>query len=174
MKRYFFIIAVMAVLVAGCNQNTKTPKTTVDDVKKTEAILYNADMTINMEAIPEAVATYGRYVDDNPEAADAPEVLFRAIEVAVNTRQDAQQSINMVNRLVTDYPQFDKNPVALFMLATFVYDEQQHDLDKARETYQRIIDTYPNSPFASDASIAITQLGMTPEELVKMFEEASN
>ncbi len=77
----------------------------------------------------------------------------------------------MVDQLVTDYPKYENTPVALFMLASFVYDEQLHDLDKARETYQRIIDEYPDTPFAADASIAITQLGMTPEELVRMFEE---
>ena len=90
--------------------------------------------------------------------------------VSVNTKQDAQQSIKLVNKLVADYPKCDKNPVALFMLATFVYDEQLHDLDKARETYQQIIDNYPDNPFAKDASIAITQLGMTPDELIRMFE----
>ena len=57
------------------------------------------------------------------------------------------------------------------MLATFVYDDQQHDLDKAREAYQQVIDQYPDSPFARDAEIAITQLGMTPEELIRKFEE---
>ena len=39
---------------------------------------------------------------------------------------------------------------------------------------QRVIDEYPGTPFADDAAIAITQLGMTPEELVRMFEEADN
>ena len=74
----------------------------------------------------------------------------------------------------SNYPEFDKNPVALFMLATFVYDEQLHDLDKAREAYQQIIDNYPENPFANDAAIAITQLGMTPEELIRMFESQEN
>jgi len=57
------------------------------------------------------------------------------------------------------------------MLASYVYDEQLGDLDKARETYQQIVDNYPDSPFASDAAIAITQLGIPLEDLVKMFEE---
>ena len=71
---------------------------------------------------------------------------------------------------MTNYPQFDKNPVALFMLASYVYDEQLHDLDQARAAYERIVNEYPESPFARDAAISIQQLGMTPEELIKMFE----
>ena len=105
------------------------------------------------------------------ETFDSAEALFNAISEGVGTHQDPQQSIKMVDQLVTDYPEYENNPVALFMLASFVYDEQLHDLDKARETYQRIVDEYPDCPFANDAAIAITQLGMTPEELVKMFEE---
>lgn len=105
------------------------------------------------------------------ETFDSAEALFDAISEAVVTNQDPQRSIKMVDQLLTTYPDYENNPVALFMLASFVYDEQLHDLDKARETYQRVIDEYPDCPFANDAAIAITQLGMTPEELVKMFEE---
>ena len=169
MKKRILLMAVATLFVmASChNQNQKT---TERDVKKAEQALFNEDQTMNETAATEAVATFSKYAEENAEAADAPEVLFKAIDIAINMRQDAQQSIAMVNRLVTDYPSFDKNPVALFMMATFVYDEQLNDLDKARETYQQIIDNYPDNPFAADAAIAITQLGMTPEELIKMFE----
>lgn len=168
MKKIVFLFVLM-VAMAGChNQNSKT---TVNDVKKAEAALFNEDQTVNAEAATDAVAVFTKYAEENPEAADAAEYLFKAIEISINTKQDAQQSIGLVNRMVTSYPESEKNPVALFMLATFVYDEQLHDLDKARETYQQIIDNYPDNPFAGDAAISITQLGMTPDELVKMFEE---
>lgn len=168
MKKNILLFAILLLVVAGCNRN---PKTNAEDVKKAEAALFNEDLTANFEAVPDAIATFTKYVEDNPEATDAADVLFKAVEISINTKQDPQQSIGLVNKLVADYPKFDKNPVALFMLATFVYDEQQHDLDKARETYQQIIDNYPDNPFARDAEISITQLGMTPEELIRMFEE---
>lgn len=167
MKKSILLFAILLLVVAACNRNAKT---TQNDVKKAEEALFNEDQTMNAEAVTDAVATFNKYVEENPEAADAPEVLFKAVEISVNTKQDAKQSIELVNKLVANYPECDKNPIALFMLATFVYDEQLHDLDKARETYQQIVDNYPESPFAADAAIAITQLGMTPEELVKMFE----
>lgn len=173
MKKSIFVMAIaMMFAMVGChNQNTKT---TENDVKKAEEALFNSDMSTNSEAVPDAISTFSKYAEENSEAADAPEYLFKAIEISINTKQEAQQSIDLVNRLVTNYPEFDKDPVALFMLATFVYDEQMHDLDKARETYQQVVDNYPDSPFAADAAIAITQLGMTPEELIKMFEAQEN
>lgn len=166
MKRNIVLLAILMIVMAGCHNSKVTEK----DVKKAEAALFNEDQTTNKEAVPDAITTFSKYAEENPEAANAPEYLFKAVEISVNTKQETQQSIDLVNRLVTDYPKFDKNPVALFMLATFVYDEQLHNLDKARETYQQVVDNYPDSPFANDAKIAITQLGMTPEELIKMFE----
>lgn len=172
MKRNILFIAVLAFLVMGChNQNTKT---TDNDVKKTDSELSNENQVLNSEAVAEAVASYIKYVDENPGAADAADYLFKAASLSIESKQNAEQSINLVNRLLEGYPEYDNNSAALFMLAAFVYDEQQQDLDKARETYQRIIDDYPDSPFVNDAAISITQLGMTPDELVKMFEETEN
>ena len=162
------LVAVMTLFVmVSCDRNTKT---TEKDVKKAEEALFNKDMTTNPEAVPEAITTFSKYAEENTDEANAPEYLFKAFEISVNTRQDAQQSIDLCNRLLTNYPDFDKNPVALFMLATFVYDEQLHDLDRARDAYQQVIDKYPDNPFAKDAAISITQLGMSPDELIKMFE----
>jgi TolA-binding protein len=167
MKRILFLTAMLLLVLAGCHRNAKTTET---QVKEAEAALFNDDMSANAEAVPDAIATFVKYAEDNAEAAEAPEYLFKAIEVSINAKQDAQQSIDLVNRLIQGYPKFDKNPVALFMLATFVYDDQLHDLEKARECYQRIMKDYPDSPFAKDAAISIEQLGVSPEELVKIFE----
>lgn len=112
--------------------------------------------------------------ENEVKEANTPEALFNTLVEGIYAKQDPQESIKMVDRLVADYPDYENNPVALFMLASYVYDEQLGDLDKARETYQRIIDEYPGTPFANDAAIAITQLGIPLDELVKMFEETEN
>lgn len=169
MKKNILLLAVAMLLVmVGCQNQNK--KVTEKDVKAAEEALFNEDLTANPDAVPQAIATFSRFAEENPDHAEAPEYLFKALEISVNTRQDAQQSIDLCNRLLADYPEFDKNPVALFMIASFVYDDQLHDLDKARETYQQIVDEYPESPFANDAAISIQQLGMSPEELIRMFE----
>ena len=160
------------LMMVGCHNQNK--KTTENDAKKAEEALFNTDQTLNTEAVSNAVETFDKFATDNPEDAKAPEYLFKALEVSVNTKQTPQKSIDLANRLIANYPEFDKNPVALFMLATFVYDEQLHDFDKARDTYQQIFDNYPNSPFAKDAEISITQLWMSPDELIRMFENQGN
>ena len=167
MKTNLLFIALLLLAFVSCQRNAKT---TEAQVKEAEAALFNDDMSANVEAVPNAIATFVKYAEDHADAPEAPEYLFKAIEVSINAKQDTQQSVDLVQRLLKDYPQFDKNPVALFMLATFVYDDQLHDYDKARECYQRIMKDYPDSPFAKDAGIAIEQLGVSPEELIKIFE----
>lgn len=153
---------------SGC-QNQRG-KVTENDVKKAEQALFNEDQTTNQEAVANAIDTFTKFAEQNPDDPKTPECLFKALEISINTKQDPVQSILICENLVDKYPAFDKNPVALFMLASFVYDDQLHDLDMAQETYQCIIDNYSESPFAQDAAISIQQLGMSPEELIKMFE----
>lgn len=143
MKKAYLMALAVAMALVGC-QNTTTQENKEDEKK--------VEMT------------------ETFESADA---LFQAIGESIYAKQDPQKSIKMVDRLLTDYPDYESNPVALFMLASFVYDEQLQDYDKARETYQRIIDNYPDSPFAKDAALAIPQLGIPLDELIKSFEEAS-
>lgn len=171
MKKKLLWIAMMVLALVGCDHQVKNPKTTEDQVKKAEAALFNGDMGVHAEAVPEAIATFSKYAEEHPEADHAPEYLFKAFELSVNTKQETGKSIELADRLLSAFPKYDKNPVALFMLATFVYDDQLHDLDKARECYQRIMRDYPESPFARDAAISIEQLGMSPDELVRRFEE---
>ena len=142
----------------------------MEQVKKAEAELFDNGLAVNAEAVPNAIDTFKKFAEENPEDPQAPEYLFKALEVSVNTKQNSVTSVVLGETVVEKYPDFDKNPVALFMLATFVYDEQMGDLDLARDAYQRIIDNYPDSPFAKDAAISINQLGMSPDELIKMFE----
>lgn len=167
MKKVLIVLAAVMVIAASCN---RVVKTTEEDVKKAEAALFNDNMTTNAEAVPTAIEAFSKYAEQNPEAANAEEYLFKAFEVSVNTKQDANQSIDLAERFMKAYPKSDKAPVALFMLASFVYEDQLNDLDKARAAYQRILDEYPASPFANDAEASIKHLGMSPEDLIKMFE----
>ncbi len=172
MKNFSIFIGLALVMIAvSCNRPTKT---TEKEVKAAEEVLFNADMSTNNEAIAGAIETFSKYAEENPDAENAAEYLFKALEVSVNTKQDPKQSIELTDRFLKNYPKSDKAPVALFMLASFVYEDQLQDLDQARAAYQRIVDDYADSPFAKDAAISIEHLGMTPEELIKMFESQGN
>ena len=166
MKKSICLLALLiAVMLVGCQQ-----KTSQADVKKTEATLYNSDMTMNQDVVPEAVDTYSKYVEDNPNAADAPDVLLKAIEVSVFSGQDASKSIELVNKLATAYPNHENTPAALSMLASYVYDQQLHDMNKARATYERVIKDYPDTQWATDARILVEMIGMSDDEMLEKIK----
>ena len=56
-------------------------------------------------------------------------------------------------------------------LQAFVYENHVGDLSNAREKYIEFIQKYPEKDFADDAEICLQNLGKTPEELIREFEE---
>jgi hypothetical protein len=167
MRKVFGLVMafVFALSVFSCNEK----KLTEEDVKKTEAQLFNEDQSVNKDNVELMIETYCKFAEQNPDSEMAPEYLFRALEISMNFRE-SDQSLALGDKLIKRYPTFEKIPVALFMEATFVY-EPNGDLGKAREIYEKIIKDYPDNEFVPSAEQAIENLGKTPEELIKEFEQ---
>ncbi len=82
----------------------------------------------------------------------------------------SQEAINLYQRIINDYPEFRKAPECLF-LKGYIYENYLNELDQAKVIYTEFIIKYPNNDFADDAQISIDNLGKSPEELIKEFEE---
>lgn len=161
----FTMVAALAVMMMACGNDTLK----VEDLKKAEAKLFNEDMTANTEAVPEVVDMFCQYAKENPEAEDAPDWLFKALEIAVGYLEP-QKAIEIGDKLFNQYPNYDKTPVGMFMLGTMVYEDKLGELGKAKMLYDKIIANYPESEFAPVAEQAIINLGKTPEEIIREFE----
>lgn len=162
----FTLIAALAVMMMACGNG----KLKIEDLKKAEATLFNDDMTANKEAAPEVVDLFCQYVKENPEAEDAPDWLFKALEIAVGYLEP-QKAIEIGDKLFKQYPDYDKTPVGMFMLGTMVYEDKLGELGKAKMLYEKLIADYPDSEFAPTAQQAIINLGKTPEQIIREFEE---
>ena len=159
------LVAMMAFGMMACGGK----KITEEDLKKVEAALFNDDMTANPEAVSEAVEKFCQFAKQNPDNPNAPEWLFKAFEISVS-QKDTQKSEEICNQLMKNYPNYDKTPFGMFMLASFIYDDQQKDLDKARGMYEKIMTDYPESEIIPSVEASLKFLGMTAEEIVKQFE----
>lgn len=158
--------AAIVVMMTACSNS----KLKVEDLKEAEATLFNDDMTANKETVPEVVDLFCQYVNENPEAEDAPNWLFKAFEIAVGYLEP-QKAIEIGEKLFENYPDYDKTPVGMFMLGTMVYEDKLGELGKAKMLYEKLIAEYPESEFAPVAEQAIINLGKTPEEIIREFEE---
>ena len=52
-----------------------------------------------------------------------------------------------------------------------MYENNLGDLNAAKSIYEQFLEKYPDDEFADDAAVSIKNLGKTPEELIKEFEE---
>lgn len=87
------------------------------------------------------------------------------------TIENPDKAIQLYKRISDKVPQHPKAPMALFMQG-FIYENDMSDLSKAKEAYEAFLQKYPNDPdFVDDAQMALKNLGKSPEELIRQFEQ---
>jgi TolA-binding protein len=124
---------------------------------------------IEMDKTQTLVDAYLRFADKYPSDTNAPGYLFKAGDISMNLL-DPNKAIQIFDRIMAEYPQFEKLPHCLF-LKGFIYENELKNLDKARQIYQEFLVKYPNHDFADDVQISLDNLGKSPEDLIKQFQE---
>lgn len=117
----------------------------------------------------ELVDLYVAFADNYPEDSMAAEYLFKGAEFCLSLGE-GQRSIDLYDRVMLEYPDFRKAPECLF-LKGYVFENYLGDLEEAKIIYELFLQKYPENDFADDARISIQNLGKSPEELIKQFEE---
>lgn len=171
MKKYYFFIAILFVGLSCSGPQKEVNKTgLLDSIDSMENKLYNSqDVQISKEDATNLIALYEQYADEFPDDTLAPVYLFRASDLSMNL-QRPNETIELFNALLSNYPDYEKTPSVLFLKA-FVYEDQLRDLENAKIYYEEFLEKYPNSDFADDAEMSLKNLGKTPEELILEFEK---
>ena len=155
------MFALLAFGMMACGEK----KLTQDDLRAAEATLFNEDQSMNAETAPQVAETYCKFVKQNPNDTTAPRWLYHAMEINV-LLQNAEKSAEICDQLTTDYPQSRWAPMSLFLLGSYVYNDQLNDTAQAHVAFQKLIDNYPDSELVDDAQKSIEYLGLTPEEIM--------
>jgi outer membrane protein assembly factor BamD (BamD/ComL family) len=172
MRKILILTSAMAIFMACNAPNSKEDKASLTlRIDSIEKVLYStaANEPINIKNGELAVNAYARFAEKFPEDSLASDYLFKAGEVASSIKM-TQPAIKYFDKLLKQYPNHKKAPIALF-LKGFIYENDLHELGKATTVYNEVIKLYPNSRFAADAQACINNLGKSPEELIKEFEE---
>ena len=110
---------------------------------------------------------YASIVNDPDKYTD---LLSKAAGLAKSIGQ-YNKSLQLYYKISTRMPEHPRAKTALFMQA-FIYENDLHDLDKAKTAYEDFLQKYPNDPdFGDDAQIALKTLGKSPEELIQSFQQ---
>ncbi|MCK5766045.1 MAG: tetratricopeptide repeat protein [Bacteroidales bacterium] len=165
-RNSLLILALVAAFVSCGPSNEEDAA----EIKTAEDTLFSSsEGFIDKAKALELVDLYVDYTNSYPDDSMAVEYLFKGAEFCLNLGE-GQRAITLYNRVIQDYPDFRKVPECLF-LKGYVYENYLGDLDNAKAIYLEFIEKYPDNEFADDAEISIQNLGKSPEELIKQFEE---
>lgn len=141
----------------------------IEAIGNTEGEIFSENGMIDRNRVDELIDAYVGFADEFPEDTLAPDYLFKAGDISMNTNR-SRQAIRYYDRIITDYPNYKKTPEALF-LKGYVYENNLGRLDKAKEIYEAFLELYPDNEFADDAEVSLRFLGKSPEELIEIFQQ---
>lgn len=167
MKRIFVLLS-LALMLLSCGE-----KMSVEKINELESKVFAKDAVLSSENVIQLVDAYLLFAKQNPNDQQTPEFLFKALDVAVGINAEGpQKAINIADVLIEKYPDFEMTPMAMFIKG-FVYENMIGDLQNAEMTYRHFVEKYPNNPMVEDVKSTLENLGLTPEELIRKFEEAN-
>ena len=159
----FIVYFVLVFVMVGCNSNDPAKR-----IEKLEKQVLSTEKAIDPVVASDLVSAYCDFADANPDDTMTPEYLFKAVDVSMNLNEP-QRTIYIIDKLVKEYPDYPRTQAALFIKA-FIFETRYNNLDMAKKIYEQYLEMYPNGDFADDCKASIENLGLTPEELVKKFE----
>jgi outer membrane protein assembly factor BamD (BamD/ComL family) len=168
MRNNFLLpILLILVLLSGCSPSKEK---SVKNISGIEARLFAPSSAGFDRAKADSLLTaYESYVKHFPSDSLSLRYSFKAANLAMNMG-DGAKAIDLFDKFISKYPDSPKASVSMFFKG-YIYENQIKNLDKAKEIYLQFIEKYPTADFANDARIALKNLGKTPEQMVREFEE---
>ena len=142
-----------------------------ESITQNEQKLFNDSSKVMNTAVAEDILkSYKEYADKYPGDSTAATYLFRAADISIGLKK-FNQAIDLYSQFQKQYPDNKKVPVSLFLQA-FTYDNNLHDVEKAKMLYSEFIQKYPNHSLIPSAQASLDQLktGLTNEQLIQQFE----
>lgn len=159
-------LLLVLILFVSCSEQKSMEK----KITSLENELFSDEtQSIDMDITTQLVDAYVAFADAYPNDKKAVDYLFSAGNVAMNLL-DPKKAIAIFDRIIKNYPEFDKVPHCLFLKA-YTYENELRQLGQAETLYREFLDKYPGHDFADDAELSLKNLGKTPEELIMEFEK---
>lgn len=163
--RKILLSLLVALMMLSCNKMPSAEK-----IKKLESQLVNEGGSLNMEVAAELVDIYLLRAENKPEAATAPEDVFKALDISVNLNFDnPQKTIEIADIMINQYPDYAWTPMAMFIKG-FIYESRMNDKTKAIDVYNQFIERYPDNELIENVKSTLENIHLTPEELIRKFE----
>lgn len=170
--RFVFPTLIVAFSLVACSPGKKKQEPVDDKISQLEKALFDEGGVYSQDTARMLMDLYVRFADSLPQDERSPEYLFKAADLSMYF-SDPGRTIWLLDRLMARYPEHEKAAMSLFLKA-FTYDTRFDDTASARHFYQQFIERYPQHEFTGEAEAAIRNLGKSPEELIREFEQRNN
>ena len=172
-RSLFTFTPILFLLVQACGGGQGSPDKAqmIKNIDSLRSIVQkkSAEGELPKKEMRSLLESYKRYVEHHPKDSLAPQQLFRAGSVARSLREP-QKALNLFNRILSEYPDFNKEPTVRFLIA-FIYDQDLEKREKAKDLYQAVIDSFPDHRLAKDAEQYLKVIDLSDDELIDRFEE---
>ena len=167
MKKIALLI-LAAVVFAACGPNREK---TIENIKAFEDNAFESSIAADTAVADQLTNLYLDFAKRFPKDSLAPVYLLKAGEAQSNVLH-TQRSIEIFDRVISDYPDFEDIALAYFLKGTAYDNNSQYD--DAKAAYQEFVDRYPDHYLAEGARQIIPRIGMSPEEMLADILEHAN
>jgi len=172
MNKVFFLF--LSLLIIACTSNEEKQKKEKQAIESNIARLEKiiaSDTTgeINIAAAYEVIKNYASYSYKFPNDSSTPEYIFRMAHI-FKALGKYREAVEAFHKIESKYPDYKKLDICVFMQGN-IYETELHDLDKARDCYERFLQKFSSNPIAKDVKVLLENLGKSPEELLKSIQE---
>jgi len=115
---------------------------------------------------------YTEFSEKYPEHEQTADYIFKAGSLCMSVNFPTK-AVEFFDKIINNYPDYERHPESYFMKA-FVYDSQLNNLPLARQSYEALIEKYPEHELAEQARQLIPLLGKNLEEIIDGFEKENN
>ncbi len=165
-SRLGFLVLIIVIALGSCKKDPK--KEQIKAISNLESELYGAQAMDRDKGL-HMIDSYLGFSEQYPNDTLSASYLFKAGEIAMNL-QLGTQAIFYYDKILSNFPSFHKIPECIFLKA-FIFENQLGDLNKAKQFYEMFIERYPNHSLSNDAKASLEYLGLSPEALIKIFQE---
>ena len=167
MKTKTLLLPLLTVILISCGPSRSKE---IARIHKLETRLFSSTATsLDKESADSLLMFYSNFIKEFPTDSMTRQYVFKAASLNMNTG-NGKQAIELFDLYRSSYPTDPKAAMSLFFTA-YIYENLLKNLDKAQELYILFIEKYPRNDFADDAQIALNNLGKSPDQMVKEFEE---
>lgn len=186
MKKFVLLFTVLALFACGEEEQEPTVLTPEEiaeaeqrsldaveerrqQVRDLEARMFDTLATMDPKFSQELLLTAMSFVNEFPKDEDADDFLMIAIRASKGLG-DHRVTIDYIDRLITQYPNYPYLPAVYYMKA-YTLDFEMNKVPEAKEAYAEVLRLYPDYVHADEISERLLTIDKTDLDLIREFEK---